>query len=382
VTALLAAGGNARALWYLTRGTGAVALLLLSGGIVLGVLSSTRWRSNAVPRFLVSGLHRNVTLLAIAFVGIHVVTTIADGFAPIGLRDAVVPFLSPYRPVWLGLGAVAFDLLLALVVTSLLRTRIGLRGWRAVHWLAYASWPVALVHALGTGSDVRTGWLPVLAAASTAVVVAAVLWRVARAADGSPILRVGAGAAALVVPLAVLVWAGAGPLRKGWAARAGTPRSLLAPARVAAPPVRAVATSSPAPPRTAVQLPRGPFDASFRGRLRETAAGQGLVTVAIDGRANGGFTGRVHVALRGVPLDGGGVQMIDSSVGLLPAGAGAWSPGRVVGLEGQLILADVRAGGGRSLRIRLALRIDAASGVVRGSIHGSRAVYGQDAPPA
>ena len=109
-----------------------------------------------------AGLHRNLTLLALVFVAAHVVTTVADGFAPIGLLDAVVPFVSPYRPIWLGLGAVAFDLLLALVVTSLLRARIGYRSWRVVHWLAYAAWPVALVHALGTGSDARIGWFALL----------------------------------------------------------------------------------------------------------------------------------------------------------------------------------------------------------------------------
>ena len=123
--------------------------------LVLGVLGTTRWRSERWPRFLVAGLHRNLTLLAIAFVVVHVVTTVADGYAPIRLVDAVVPFVSAYRPIWLGLGAVAFDLLLALIVTSLLRARVGLRLWRAVHWLAYAAWPLALVHGLGTGSDSR-----------------------------------------------------------------------------------------------------------------------------------------------------------------------------------------------------------------------------------
>ena len=106
-------------------------------------------------------------------------TTVADGFAPIGLKDAVVPFTSPYRPFWLGLGAVAFDLLLALTATSLLRVRIGLRTWRALHWLAYAAWPIALVHSLGTGSDARVGWFELLGAACTLAVAAAVLRRLA-----------------------------------------------------------------------------------------------------------------------------------------------------------------------------------------------------------
>jgi methionine sulfoxide reductase heme-binding subunit len=363
MTGLLAAAGNAKALWYLTRGTGAVALLLLTAGVVLGIAGSTRWRSGRMPRFLVTGLHRNVTLLAVALVGVHVVTTVADGFAPIGLKDAILPFLSPYRPVWLGLGAVAFDLLLALIVTSLLRTRLGVGTWRAVHWLAYAAWPVALVHALGTGSDARAGWLGFLAITCTGAVVVVVLWRAA-VSGGPGSVRLGAALAALAVPLAVLAWASGGPLKRGWAARAGTPRWLLRSTRVVA--GRASARS----PATSASVPAGSFDAGFRGRLRDAPAGRGLVTVTIDGNASGGFDGRVHLALRGVPLDGGGVQMIDSSVGLLPRGASAWAAGRVVALEGQRVLADVRAAGNRRVRVMFALRIDSATGSVAGSIHG------------
>src|SRR5947209_8624352 len=153
-------------------------------------MGPTRFRTARLPRFAVSGLHRNVTLLALAFTVVHVVTTILDTYTPIGLRDAFVPFVASYRPVWLGLGAVAFDLLLALIVTSLLRNRLGLRAWRAVHWLAYASWPVALVHSLGTGTDVRSTWMVALAVACTIAVVAAVIWRVVTATSGGLGLRV------------------------------------------------------------------------------------------------------------------------------------------------------------------------------------------------
>lgn len=370
MSTLLAAGGHGKVLWYLTRGTGAVALLLLTAGVVLGVMSSTRWRARRVPRFLVSGLHRNITLLAVAFVVAHVVTTVVDKFAPIGYQDALLPFLSPYRPIWLGLGTVAFDLLLALIATSLLRARIGLRTWRAVHWLAYASWPVALVHTLGTGSDARAGWLGVLGVVCTVSVVVAVLWRAATG-SGTPRMRTGSAVAAFTVPLAILVWATAGgPLVKGWAARAGTPRSLLASSRVPVSrtgPATAATRTPPGP-----QLPSGPFTATFRGRIKQASAESGLVVVTIDGAASGGFHGRVHIALRGEPLGGGGVQMIDSSVGLLPDGAGGWTPGHVVGLEGQRILADVRTSSGRHVHLQLDLRIG-QSGDVAGSIRGTNA---------
>ena len=370
MTILLAAAGNGKALWYLTRGTGAVALILLTAGVVLGVMSSTRWQTRRLPRFLVSGLHRNLTLLSLAFLAVHVASTVVDGFAPIGLQDAFLPFLSPYRPIWLGLGAVAFDLLLALIVTSLLRGRIGLRAWRALHWLAYAAWPVALVHALGTGSDARTGWLGVLAFVCTGAVLLSVLWRAAAARGSSVSIRAAAALVALAVPLAILLWARGGPLAHGWAIKAGTPRALLFGSRLTAAQL-AVARKS-TPPAAAAQtptLPSGSFHAAFHGKLRETPAGEGLVTVAIDGRARGGFSGRVHVALRGEPIEGGGVQMIDSSVGLLPAGGRTWSSGRVVALQGQQILAEVQRSSGHSLRVLLSLRIGHNSGRVSGVMH-------------
>jgi hypothetical protein len=233
LTVLAVSGPSAY--WYLTRGSGVVALLLLTSGVVLGVLTSTRWAAPRWPRFVVSGLHRNVTLLALAFVCVHVLTTILDGYAPIGLRDAVIPFVSRYRPLWLGFGALAFDLLLAIIATSLLRARIGYRTWRIVHWLAYASWPVALVHALGTGSDARTGWFGLLALSAVLAVVLAVLWRVLEAGSARGSIRVAGGVAALAAPAVIGIWAASGPLAHGWAQRAGTPTSLLAASAPARP---------------------------------------------------------------------------------------------------------------------------------------------------
>jgi DMSO/TMAO reductase YedYZ heme-binding membrane subunit len=178
-----------------------------------------------VPRFVIDGLHRTVSLLVVVFVGVHVVTAALDTFAPVTLIDAFMPFGSAYRPVWLGLGAVAFDLLLALVVTSLLRARLGAQAWRNVHWLAYACWPFALLHGLGTGSDVRPGWMLWLSVACAAVVAVAVI---ARAAETFPAAATAAAGVA-VAGLALAVWLPSGPLAKGWAHAAGTPKSILKP---------------------------------------------------------------------------------------------------------------------------------------------------------
>src|SRR5206468_11724885 len=127
--------------WFITRGTGAMSLVLLTVSVALGVANVRRMQL-ADQRFVLDALHRSVSLLAVAFVGLHVVTTLLDGFAPIGLLDVVIPFRSAYRPLWLGLGTLSLDLMAAVMITSLARRRFGLRAWRATHWLVYASWPV------------------------------------------------------------------------------------------------------------------------------------------------------------------------------------------------------------------------------------------------
>jgi len=168
-------------LWYLTRSTGLIALVLLTASMALGLLSGVRWQRPGWPRFVTSGLHRNMSVLACAVVVVHIVTTLADGFVPIFIQDAVLPFGSAYRPLWLGLGAASFDLMLVLILTSLVRTRISYRAWRALHWTAYLCWPAAVAHGLGTGTDTPVRWVLLLTLACVAVVAGLLGWRVAYA---------------------------------------------------------------------------------------------------------------------------------------------------------------------------------------------------------
>lgn len=216
-----------RTLWYLTRASGAVSLILLTIAVVVGILSIGRVQSERWPRFVIDGVHRSSSLLAVAFLAIHVVTAALDTFAPISLLDSVIPFAGSYRPLWLGLGAVALDLMLAVTITSLLRQRIGRRLWRVVHWLAYATWPIAVVHSLGTGSDVRLAWLQLTCAICGIAVIGAVLARIAIGWPSHRGIRVGALGALAAALLAIVLWLPQGPLGHDWAKRAGTPRNLL-----------------------------------------------------------------------------------------------------------------------------------------------------------
>jgi len=149
---------NDTLLWYTTRGAGAVTLVLLSASVVLGILSALRVQSATWPRFLTTGLHRNLSLMTLVFLGLHIVTAVVDPFTHLGWLTAVVPFSSYYRTFWLGLGTIAFELLLAVVATSLARGFIGHGTWRVVHWLAYAAWPIGVLHGLGTGTDAFSVW--------------------------------------------------------------------------------------------------------------------------------------------------------------------------------------------------------------------------------
>jgi sulfoxide reductase heme-binding subunit YedZ len=166
-------------LWYTTRATGIVAMVLLTASMAAGLLSAAGYQRPGLPRFVTVGLHRNASLLALAFTVVHVLTTVADGFVSIPLQDAFIPFISSYRPLWLSLGTIAFDLMLALTVTSLLRARVSYRTWRLVHWTSYACWPVALAHGLGTGTDTPVRWVLTLTVACIAVVAALTAWRLA-----------------------------------------------------------------------------------------------------------------------------------------------------------------------------------------------------------
>ncbi len=213
-------------LWYLTRATGLVALVLLTASMALGMLSSVRYQRPAWPRFVVTGLHRNSSLLALVFTAVHIATTLADGFVPIKLQDVVIPFISAYRPVWLGLGTVALDLMIALTITSLLRTRMSYRSWRLVHWMSYLCWPVAVLHGLGTGTDTTVNWVLGLTIGCVALVAGLLAWRLAYGWPAHAIARL-AGALAMVLTLvAGAAWLAAGPLQPGWSRRAGTPPSL------------------------------------------------------------------------------------------------------------------------------------------------------------
>jgi methionine sulfoxide reductase heme-binding subunit len=177
---------SSTALWYASRATGVVALLLMTAVVLLGLLVTRQGRLPGLPRFAVTGLHRNLSLLAVVFIAVHVLSAILDTYVHIPLTAAVIPFASRYESLAIGLGAVSLDITVAVIVTSLLRRHLSRRAWRAVHLLAYASWPVAWLHSITASKDMLHGPLFLLTAGSALAVVIAVIWRLAAASRDVP----------------------------------------------------------------------------------------------------------------------------------------------------------------------------------------------------
>ncbi len=365
--------------WYLSRATGIATLVFLTISVLLGIVTSYRWSTPEWPRFVIEFVHRNVSLLVVAFLALHVTTVIVDSFAPIGWKDVVIPFASPYRPIWLGLGTVAFDLVLALTITSLLRHRIGFRTWRVVHWFAYLCWPVAVVHGLGTGTDTKLGVALIITVVCVVAVLGATALRLASGLAGRPGTRRVGFALWAAAPVVLAVWLASGPLASGWARRAGTPASVLAAASapVAAATGAAVTPSTSVPPTTAgssatTAFPAGGFRAQVSGTVHQAAAdAQGKTTVSLVGQLSSGTNGTVDVELQGIAASGGGIRLQHGTVALTGSTPDDQYSGAVVGLEGNLIVANLKNPSGAAIQVSLDFsQLDLATGTMAGTITG------------
>jgi hypothetical protein len=348
--------------WDTARAGGFAAYVLLTAAVSVGLVLRNRWQSVRWPRLITNELHGYLSLLALVFIAVHVLAVLVDPFTKFGLAEVLVPFVSHYRPLWMGLGVVALYLLLAVWVSSRLRARIGFRIWRAIHVLAFGVYAAATVHGLGTGSDTRTLWGPLLYAVSILLVGGLTARRLlVPAGTGQrprPVLAAIGGAVVVVVA----GWSVTGPLAAHWGARAGgapgNPRASSARLAVG----RTASTSRSSGAVTT------PFGASFTGRVSTRQADEsGRVTIRIDGAMHGGTVDHLEIYLRGLPLENGGVELEQSRVRM-----GAETPlyqGEIVGLRGSDLVASVRSTT-RSLRLVISLNL-AGDGSVSGTVHGT-----------
>jgi hypothetical protein len=347
---------NSQVLWFTTRSTGIASLVLLTASMVLGVLTSSRYARPNLPRFVTMGLHRNVSLLVLAFLTIHIVTTVVDSFAPVSWTDALLPFAGTYRPFWLGLGALSFDLLIALTVTSLLRARLGYQTWRWVHWTSYACWPIAVMHGLGTGTDNKLPLFLVVTLACVGSVVVALWYRLATGWPQHRGVRVSSAVLSVVLPLLALGWWLGGPLQPGWALRAGTPAALLVHSK----PASGTTTSTPARrPAAARQLPLPPFTAPLAGSIAQSAPNRnGAIAIRILGTTGAGTNGLIDIVLDGTPSDGGGVSLTGSQVSYGTPSQPRQYTGQLTSLNGGVLQIATKDRNGQRLALTVTLNIN------------------------
>lgn len=163
--------------WYAARAAGVVAYVLLTSGVLLGVLLAGRARLPRWPTFAVTDVHRFVALLTGAFVFLHVAALLLDRFVHTSLVAVLVPGASAYRPFWVALGTVALELLAAVAVSTVFRKRLGHARWRRIHYLTFVVWAAATAHGIGAGTDATAGWLRLLYVVAVGSVAATVTWR-------------------------------------------------------------------------------------------------------------------------------------------------------------------------------------------------------------
>ena len=363
-----AAATGGKALWYLTRASGVVALVLLTVSVVMGIVAAVGWATERWPRFLSQRVHRNVSLFCVGFVALHVATTVTDGYVPIGLASAFLPFLTPYRPIWIGLGALGLDLLLVVMVTSALRHRIGYSSWRFIHWLAYLCWPIAVLHSLGSGSDSSLPVILAIDALSAAAVLAGVGCRLATGRTFPAGRRVAAAVGTVLALMGLAVFAAVGPLRPHWSLRAGTSKALLAQlARKYAPPASDGAVTT-APGGGVTRVPAVPFRYGLNGTETTVPDGQGQVRATFTLQLQDPTSTPLDVVLNGTAARGGGLTM---SSGTVTFGG---FPGTVTRLHGNSMKASVAAPGLQPLT--LSITVDGRSSTVSGSVTGADALAG------
>lgn len=342
--------------WEAARAGGLVAYGLLTLSVALGLVLGLRLGSRRWPRLVTNELHQFVSLATLIFAALHVLAVGIDPFTHFGPTDVLVPFASRYRPLWMGLGIVAFYLALAVWASTYLRARIGFRWWRRFHFATFLIYVAATAHGLATGTDTRTGWAAAIYACSASCVAILVLRRLLASAGSRRALVLPAAAA---MALAGLTWSIAGPFRQGWGRHHRTV---------------ALSIAQPSPQvRRAAKLRSGvvrtPFVASFKGRVSmEPPNAAGLVTVRIHGALQGGTRDHLEILLHGAPLAGGGVQLAASRV--LMGAATPLYKGVVSALDGQTIVATVRSRH-RAIRLSIVLHIDRKRRVV-GRITGAR----------
>ncbi len=293
---------NTKFLWYTSRATGVIALVLLGIVLTLGILTASKSTPLGIGKFIGPDLHRRLSISTLVFLVAHIISAILDPFVTVGLGAAVIPFAAKYRPLWVGLGTVSFDLLLVIVATSVVRHKFNHRVWKKIHYLSWVVVSLVLFHALGTGSDAHIKLVEGIYVAFVLVMGGAGLYRAYREFGLDKGRKVIASASLVVVPVALLGWAVNGPLKAGWA-KSATGYSIFPTTTIA------VASGTSTKTATSSQVSSGPAvvlpvtNAAISGTMTQTQTNSGVVVLVLRGSVANSVD-YVEVQLNGVVQEG------------------------------------------------------------------------------
>jgi predicted ferric reductase len=175
----LFAASSVQALWYVTRAAGLVAYLLLWLSTAWGIAVSSKILDPALQGAFTYDFHQFTSLLSIGFVVLHVLVLLADRYLPFSVAAILVPFIAPYRPLWVGIGVIGFYLTLLVTVTFYIRRRIGIKTFRVIHLLSYITFVFAAIHGAMAGTDSALAATQLMYAGTTLVIVFLTTYRIA-----------------------------------------------------------------------------------------------------------------------------------------------------------------------------------------------------------
>lgn len=362
--------------WIAARASGMLGYVLVTVSVAFGVALSLKVRSRTWPRYVTTEVHRRITLLALAFTALHGITLWLDPFQAFSPIEVIVPGASHYRPLWVALGIIAGDLLLALWLSERLQRVIGYAWWRRLHYLTFVAWILVTIHGLGTGTDSRAPWAIGLYAGGTLLVAGLILMRVWPVDTAR---RTAVMAFTTMGVWILAVWAFAGPLRTGWNDLANNGNgSGQAVAAVSTSTGRGASSGLGAgdgtvgqalPSPTLAPASGGPlpvaFQATFTGQLQQVAQSDGSSQVTIQGSLTGGLTGQLVIQAT-QSSDG---TLLDSQV-VLTANGGSCTGSLLEAERGRISTSCVTAAG-QSIPLRLQLSSQ-PDGTVLGNVTAGR----------
>lgn len=343
-------------LWYISRSAGFVGLALLGVIGVLGIVTAGNFHFGRGSRFIAPEVHRSLSLLAIVILAIHVGAAVLDKYSRIGFKDIFIPFVSQYRPIWIGIGALAVDIGIAVLITSFLRVKMGYKSWKAIHWLSYPVFALSIIHGLGSGSDSPILLGKAIYIAVGGILLVGVFVRLASMRDLSKLKKLSLAIASVMVPVVVISWAIVGPFTSSWPTRAqgGLHQAVLASAQV---PVSKKTTRVSSAP---FNLPVG-YSSGWQGKVDESPPNsQGEVAIRLLGKLAASKGYEFSIVLIGIPQDGG-VSMASSIVEIANSAGTTVYKGTVTSLSGSTIVCSLSGSTGGDITLVAALQLSSSN---------------------